>query len=291
MVKPKIETAKSEILDFFAKQDKKIYKWKELSKIFISKANDWNLAKNTNFRMFLDYLINENVLKQHQFNFPYQTEKRYIYDDAPLFEMILSLKPKSYFTHYTAMYLNEITDQIPKTIYLNFEQPKKRIRNSELTQEKVDFAFKNKVRTSNNIAEYQGYKIYILNGMYTGGIGVTQSKTELLGKISFTNLERTLIDITVRPVYAGGIYEVLKAFQLAHGRISINKLVATLKSLNYTYPYNQAIGFYLDKSGVYDDSQLEPLREFDMKYDFYLSHNMREIDYSNKWKLYFPKGF
>jgi hypothetical protein len=95
----------------------------------------------------------------------------------------------------------------------------------------------------------------------------------------------------VRPFYAGGVFEVLKAFRLAHGKVSINKLTATLKKLNYKYPYHQAIGFYLEKAGVYKKPVINLLRKFPIKYDFYLSYGMKDKDYSNKWRLFYPKGF
>jgi predicted transcriptional regulator of viral defense system len=109
--------------------------------------------------------------------------------------------------------------------------------------------------------------------------------------IRVTDVERTLIDSTVRPVYAGGVFEVLNAYRLARPRVSVNKLAATLKKLDYIYPYHQVIGFYLEKTGVYKETSIALLQKFDFKYDFYLTHGMKETAYSEKWRLYFPKGF
>ena len=109
--------------------------------------------------------------------------------------------------------------------------------------------------------------------------------------LQVTDIERTLIDIAVRPSYAGGLYEVLNAYRKAQGRVSINKLTAMLRKLNYIYPYHQAIGFYLHKAGVYKETQIELLKQFDFKYDFYLTHQMKEREYSKEWRLYYPRGF
>jgi predicted transcriptional regulator of viral defense system len=70
------------------------------------------------------------------------------------------------------------------------------------------------MRISQNVAGYKKYKICILNGMYTDRLGVI----EVLhngAKISVTDIERTLIDIVVRPGYSGGVSEVLSAYNLA----------------------------------------------------------------------------
>jgi predicted transcriptional regulator of viral defense system len=103
-------------------------------------------------------------------------------------------------------------------------------------------------------------------------------------------LERTLIDITVRPVYAGGVFEVAKAFELAKDKLSVNALTAMLKKLKYTYPYHQAIGFYLERAG-YKSSLTDLLRKIPMKFDFYLTHQKGETDFVKDWRLHIPKGF
>jgi len=108
--------------------------------------------------------------------------------------------------------------------------------------------------------------------------------------IDVTRLERTLIDITVRPAYAGGIYQVLEAYKGAKERISVNTLIATLKKLDYVYPYHQAIGFYMERAG-YEESRTERLLQMGVSLDFYLVHGIKNPDYDSKWRLFYPKGF
>jgi predicted transcriptional regulator of viral defense system len=102
-------------------------------------------------------------------------------------------------------------------------------------------------------------------------------------------VERTLIDITVRPVYSGGVFEVLKAFERAKEEVSINKLLGFLNQLNYIYPYHQAIGFYLTKAG-YKESQIKMVKELGINYDFYLDYQIKDPDFSEEWRIYYPKG-
>jgi hypothetical protein len=94
----------------------------------------------------------------------------------------------------------------------------------------------------------------------------------------------------VRPNYSGGIYEVLHAYEAAKDRVSVNRLMATLKKLDYTYPYHQAIGFYMEQAG-YSESVLKLVEKMEIKYDFYLTYKMKEPEYSERWKLYYPRGF
>ena len=105
-----------------------------------------------------------------------------------------------------------------------------------------------------------------------------------------TGIERTLIDIAVRPAYAGGVFQVLNAYRGAKDRVSVATLLATLKTLSYVYPYHQAIGFYLQRAG-YGPKQYERLRRLGLKNDFYLAHDMREKAYSKEWRLFYPQSF
>ena len=107
--------------------------------------------------------------------------------------------------------------------------------------------------------------------------------------VTVTGLERTLIDIVVRPDYAGGVYQVLQAFKSAKDRMSVNVLLATLKKLDYAYPYHQAIGFYLQRAH-YDPDRWERIKKLAQEFDFYLAHDISDRDYDQSWRIFFPKG-
>jgi len=286
----RLKIAKPDIQKLFDNFPSRIFTRSQIDQILTENRSFWRVSFSTSVQSFIDFLLKETKLKLAKFKFPSRAIIRYIWEDAAIYQIVLSLKPESYFTHFTAMYLQELTKQIPKTIYLNFEQlPKYRV-NRELVQQRIDFAFKKPWRVSQNKALYKGYNVCILNGMFTGKLGVVETSNPDGEKISVTNIERTLIDITVRPIYSGGVFEVLKAYKLAKGRVSVNKLAAMLKKLNYIYPYHQATGFYLEKAGVYGNTQINLIQKFDRKYDFYLTHQMKDMSYSRKWRLYFPKG-
>ena len=85
------------------------------------------------------------------------------------------------------------------------------------------------------------------------------------------------------------LFEVLKAYREAQDAVSVNRLCAYLKQIHYTYPYHQAIGFYLERAGNYTASQIELLRQFPVHFDFYLANNMAEPDFDERWRLFIPK--
>ena len=161
-----------------------------------------------------------------------------------------------------------------------------------MEQNRIKLAFKGNGRPSNNIAVVQNQRVCFLNGKNTGQLGVTQIEGETKENLRVTSVERTLIDIAVRPMYSGGVSEILTAFKTAKEKevISVNKLVAMLKEMNFVYPYHQAIGFYMEKSGVYDDFSLSLLKKIGMQYDFYLTYKIQEPEYSKTWRIFYPKG-
>lgn len=211
---------------------------------------------------------------------------RYVWKEASPYSMALSLRPGAYLTHASATYLHGLTDQIPHTIYVNKEQSPKP-SGGNLSQESMDRAFANNPRLSSYAFRYGDYRIVLLSGKNTGRLEVTRMDAGPHGLVEVTKIERTLIDATVRPSYAGGVHEVLQVFIAAKGRISIPTLIATYKKLDYVYPYHQAIGFYMAKAG-YGERELARLRSLGLSFDFYLTHRMGQKSYDSDWRLYFP---
>jgi len=282
--------AKKDIITFFENNPLKVFCAHDISAILDKHRNEWRLTESMTTEKFIAELLSKTKLQALTFPFVNKTLKRYVYETAPLYELAQGLKPKAYLSHYTALYLHQLTEQLPKTIYVTFEQSPKEIERTILKQKDIEQAFSKPQRSSNNVAIYEGVSIYLLNGKYTGNEGVMTMEHPKEGTLIVTNLERTLIDIAVRPAYSGGIGEVLKAYENARENISVNKLNAMLSRLDFTYPYHQAIGFYMEKAG-YRDSLLNLLKKRGFQYDFYLTYAMQETEYSETWKLYYPKGF
>jgi len=127
----------------------------------------------------------------------------------------------------------------------------------------------------------------LLSGKDTDQLGV-QEVTGTQGEtLELTNLERTLIDIAVRPGYAGGTENVLYSYGRAIQKISVDRLTEMIEELDYVYPYHQAIGFYLQRAGL-DLKLLTSLRKLELKYDFFLAHGMKKTKFDSQWRIHYP---
>lgn len=285
-----LKLIKPKIIKYIDSTEQNILSFQEVLSIMNYCKEELMLPNATTKEQFIDFLLDSNILKEYKLILDDKIIKKYAYDkNVSLYEIALKINKNAYLSHYTALYLNNLTNNVPKNIYINIEQSKKENICTALTQEGIDKAFQRPARITNKIYSIENAfnKIYSINGKYTGKYGVKD--IQYGGRnLSVTNIERTLIDITVRPQYAGDTLEVLNAFKMAKGKVSINRLNAILKKLNYIYPYHQAIGLYMEKAG-YEEKQLSLLKKHSIEFDFYLANNIKDPAYSKEWRIYYPK--
>jgi predicted transcriptional regulator of viral defense system len=198
----------------------------------------------------------------------------------------ISLRNNTYLSHASAVNLIGLTEQIPHTIYVNREQSPKNFPKGVLQQEAIDRAFSRPQRQSKYVFSIDKYRIVLLSGKSTNNEGVEIDPNLNLPR---TNLERTLIDIAVRPRYAGGVFQVLQAFTSALQDIDYDKLLRILDKLDYTYPYHQSLGFYLDRAGA-DSTVLSDLKMRGTNFKFYLDYSMANPSFDSTWMVYYPLG-
>lgn len=287
----RLTIAKSDVLKHFRESPKKVYSEAELAGVLVEQRAFWRLAERTTTTEFIDFLAKQGDLRPRVFRSEnYDKEvTRYSWGEASIYELALSLRSRGYLSHATAVALHGLTDLIPKTLFLNVEQSPKHGTEGTLAQRSIDQAFSRKQRQSNLTYQLDDWAVTIVAGKNTEQLGVEEITGPASEVVRATNLERTLIDIVVRPAYAGGIFQVFKAYQAAKDQVSTNRLVALLKKLDYVYPYHQAIGFLMQRAG-YPKKPLHLLSELGIEYKFYLVHGIQHPEYDPHWKLFYPQG-
>jgi len=299
--------------DYYELEGKTIFKEKELRFIFETLKDNLRM-KSITFMKFIDFLRNTGYITDvKRISVDNSSRKLYFskfFDPNSSFrnslELAKTLYDNGYISHYTAAYLHGLTEQIPKTIYVRVEYPTYSDNDGEvkLTQERIDIAFSKpyKIPTKFSVKNFLGFRIKKIFTKKSQKVGVSKisidDKSNL--EVKITSIERTLIDIAVRPEYSGGISEVCKIYRNAvkMGVVNIHKVVNLIKRLNFVYPYHQTIGFLLELSGA-DSAELNYIREnFPIRYNFYLIHGMNKIDQEDQedivfvrdWKIYVPKS-
>jgi len=285
-----IDIAKDDIKSFFSKNVGRVVSTLELYNIIWTHSDQWGIATSLHHKKVTSQLVTKGIIKLIELEHPSKGNKKlyapHDWKDDP-FEIGMQITTDVYFTHYTAMVVHGLTDQIPKSYFVNYERPTPSIK-AEIDQEIIDENFSKPLKRSSNIYSYHDFKFYLLQGVHTGHLGVKDFGNDV--KSLCTDLERTLIDITVRPGYSGGVTEVLEAFTRAKETININQLVSYIKKIQHAYPYHQAIGFYMERAG-YPESHLKLIKEIGINYKFYLSHGIRNPKFSSDWNIVYPNGF
>jgi len=292
-----LKKSKEAIIGFFEKSHINIFSVNALSEIMNNNRQHWKLAEYLGVGHFIEFLKEEGRLFSIEIAFTNNGSlvnqyQRFVWEKANVWGVMQSIYPKGYFSHIAAVYLLGLTEQVPKKLFIKNEvlAPGSGDKAAAtLNQANINKAFKLPARKSNTQATYDIYTVYYLVGEKTDDLGITKAIIEGT-EVRTTNLERTLIDIAVRPQYFGGANEIVNIYRKAASKVSINKLQSILKRLNYKYPYQQVIGFYMEKAGNYTDFQLGIIERMGTPYDFYLTNQIQLTDYSSRWRLYYPKG-
>ena len=287
----RLQIAKDDIISLFGSLPNRVFWPSDISSILTEHRHFWRLAQNTTTAAFLRFLLDKTPMRKVEIQAVHHTSAfdtvRYVWQAASPYEIALSLKRGAYLCHASALFLHGLTEQVPSKFFVNAEQSPKPVRGT-LTQEGIHKAFANKQRESKFVFRFEDNQAVLIWGKNTGHLEVIE--LDYSGtKLRVTSLERTLIDIVVRPSYSGGVFQVLEAYRRAQSRVSVGTLIATLKKLGYLYPYHQAIGFCMQRAG-YPEQLYNRLKEVGLRYDFYLSYGLRDTEYVSEWRLFVPKG-
>lgn len=237
-------------------------------------------------QQMVKFLLKEGLLLKAEFRSPrYKPIVRYLRGKPAPYELAVSLRRGSFLCHKTALTLHGL-EPPATTIYVNKEQGSKPAPEG-ITQEGINRAFKSRQRQSNYIFRYGGSRFVLISGKDTDKAGVVHSKGPHGEAIDTTDLERTLVDIVVRPAYAGGLKRVFSVYKEVVSRIDVDHMIDLLQKLDYTYPYHQSIGFLLERAGR-PERDCKRFKDFGLEFDFYLDYGLKRPEYDRNWRLCFP---
>jgi len=295
--RPRISYAKPAIEAYLDGLGQQVFTQRQLSTVLRVKREDWRLPTSLGFDAFVTYLMEHSALHQRELvptaaEYVHKAQIRFTWREASPLEIGNSLVGGSYLSHATAAFIHGLTDERPQTVYVNREQSPKPTNRGALTQGGLDRAFgtQSRQRRSSLIYSDGQHQYVMLSGKNTKNLGVLSSVPDPYGgRVSVTGLERTLVDIAVRPAYAGGVDRVVDIYREARGRAQMSRIIQILQTLDYVYPYHQCIGFYASRA-EYASESLERLKKLGLHFDFYITYGMNQPAYDAQWRLYIPKG-
>jgi len=236
-----------------------------------------------------EQLLKQGLVRSVILKSSYGDRHRFVRGNVSPYTLALSIVRDAYLSHGTAASLHGLVTRAKSPIYVNSEQSAKHVSERALSQDAIDRAFARPQRVSNYELRYAAWRFVLLSGKHTDRLGVVRFPSDHGEFVEMTGLERTLVDIVVRPVYAGGVLKVLAAFKRARSRIQLHTLIYTLDSLEYVYPYHQAVGFYMEKAN-YPPDWLNEFQRMGLNYDFYLAHGMEQKTFDSRWRIFYPPG-
>jgi hypothetical protein len=279
---------------WFSERAPSIFDDETLGHLLEAKRTEWKIPSYIGRQKFTSFLLENTQLSPIDVmsvgNRRESPITRYCWGRIDPFLLGLALRKRSYATHSTAMLLHGLTDQLSQTFFITTQQ-RWRSGSNPLSQDAIQRAFSKKQRESNIAYKALEHRFVILEGAFVdhselASIPIPQTNSSILA----SGLERTLVDICVRPSYSGGTFQILEAFKRARERADARKILSILSAHSYAYPYQQSIGFLLEKAG-YSEAAVAPFLREVSSYDFYLAYGLIETTYVPKWKLYVPRGF
>ena len=215
------------LAQYFIDHADQVFTLSDLEFLLAENSDQWNLPPSMTPKAFLRMLLKKTKLRELRLHSPhYSSLLRYTAQGnvSPISVALSIMKNDAYFSHASAMWIHGLGKD-HRNVFVNKEQSQKDTSSTPLSQEAIHRAFRNKQRRSKLFYKYEENTITVLSGKHTGRNGVVSATAPSGHKVDVTSIERTLIDITVRPGYAGDVHAVFEAFRLAKDRISVSKLI------------------------------------------------------------------
>lgn len=215
---------------------------------------------------------------------------------SPL-EIAVAFHPRSYLCYQTALFWNELTEQVPRTFYIAKERPgtsSKAAAPEFFDEFELRDSFVKLPKEHPNVATFGEYRFAFLARAYTGNAGVESRLISFRNNkvlTLITGLERTLLDCISTPENAGGIANVVDAMKRAADRIETDSLIDLYTKLGLKYPHWQRIGLLLERLASPKHAKRWRVRFGAPKCKFYLAKGYKlGWEFDEFWSVYYPKG-
>lgn len=163
------------------------------------------------------------------------------------FEVAMALVHPAAISHFSAMHYHELTDQIPHRVFV-----------TTTTGRWVP-------RADNGRGNRGGYRvgetIYQFIQIKPERFFGTQEVWIDEARVTVTDMDRTLIDGLVMPQHCGGFAEVIHAFEGAHDRLNLDRLIEYALKLDAATA--KRLGWVLEKTGI-ERSRLAALEQVEV---------------------------
>lgn len=196
----------------------------------------------------------------------------------------------------SAMYWNDLTDQIPKIYHVATERKKKTLGShfEEVDDDYLMDQFMRAVKSPSYYAAYRGIQYILSERDFSDRAGIVRKSLKLNDRkiiFNITDKERTILDSIAFPEKSGGIKNVIDVASRSFRKLSSEKLIDYYSRIHFTYPYWQRIGLIFDRVGgrAIPEKMMDRFKK--PKFEFFLDRQYRsDWIFDDKWKVYYPKG-
>lgn len=288
-----LEKSKKEIANYFEEFDQKVFSERELKDLFMKNLDQWKISKYLKYSNFLEFLLKEELFVCDKIGFASEKGRVHTIYSSPgtsVYEKVCGLNEKAYLSYFSASYLYSLTEQIPKDIYVCM--PSQVSKHIDLTQEDIFESMTKDYKKNNNFGKLGDTLVHSIFGIKMDNIVISVDHP-IYGKVRLPLPEKHLIDLAIRPELSGGVEEVIKAYAESRSLVSVNVVRKLIKDFNFSYPYHQIIGFYMDISGKYTEPELKKIEKLGINFIMPLhkgiSPDSDNVAIDERWKVLFDK--
>jgi len=173
--------------------------------------------------------------------------------ELDIYEIVPEIFQPSYIAFWSALHYHDMTEQVPRTVFLITTKRKKPLK-------------------------FQGQKIKYVTVKRSLFFGY-----ERYGKVLVSDMEKTLIDCLRHPEYSGGISQIQDAIS---DELNTERLVEYCK-LTKSSAVASRLGYLLEKNDIkFDKNELKELVDTYTKLD----PKQKRSVLNSEWKLYVKRG-